>query len=70
MTAEEWVRKFAAELGVTAPSEAESARLLDLAAVAAYSSERIAAPLACWLAGASGRPLSESIEIANKVEGD
>ena len=31
--------------------------ILRLAAVAAHASERIAAPIACWVAGTTGRPL-------------
>lgn len=69
MTAAEWLEKFAEELGVEAPSEEEVARLLELAAEAAHSSERIAAPVACWLGARSGRSLSELIEIAGRAGG-
>jgi hypothetical protein len=48
--ATEWLERFAAELGVDAPSKDELKALLALAAEAAHSSERIAAPVACWLA--------------------
>jgi hypothetical protein len=67
--AEEWVQRFAAELGVPPPGEEEFARVLKLASVAAHSSERMAAPVACWLAGASGRPLSELVELAEGIDG-
>lgn len=66
MTAEEWIDQFARSLGVEPPTEAEFAEILELAAEAAHSSERTAAPVACWLAGRSGRPLSELIEVAKK----
>jgi hypothetical protein len=67
MKAEEWIERFAAELGVTAPGEEDFARVLELASVAAHSSERLAAPVACWLAGETGRPLSELTEIAEAI---
>ena len=41
--------------------------LLALAATAAHSSERIAAPLACWAGGVSGRPASELGRIADEI---
>ena len=50
------------------PTEADREAVLRLASVAAHASERIAAPIACWVAGASGRPLSELIEVAESVE--
>jgi len=67
MRAAEWIERYAAELGVAAPGEEDFARILELASVAAHASERMAAPLACWLAGATGRPLSELTEIAEAV---
>jgi hypothetical protein len=39
-----------------------------LPAVAAHASERIAAPIACYLAGVTGRPLSELIELAEALD--
>ncbi len=41
--------------------------ILRLAAIAAHASERIAAPIACYLTGVSGRSLDEAIEIAEEV---
>jgi hypothetical protein len=67
MSAEEWIEEFARELGVSPPGEEELARLLKLASVAAHSSERRAAPVACWLAGLSARPLEELIELAGQI---
>ena len=37
---------------------------MKLAAVAAHSSERIAAPIACWVAGANGVEIERAIELA------
>ena len=58
MTAEEWVEKFAKEIGAERPSREEFDEILKLAAEAAHSSERTAAPVACWIAGRAGAPLS------------
>jgi Domain of unknown function (DUF6457) len=67
MTAQEWISAFARELGAEPPSDDEFNAMLDLAAVAAHDSERVAAPVACWLGGASGRSLDELQEIAKRI---
>jgi hypothetical protein len=67
MTREEWLRAFCERIGVAPPSAAETAQLLELAAIAAHASERPAAPLACWAAGKTGRPPEELREIAREV---
>lgn len=67
MTRAEWLRAFCAELGVDAPTAVEEEQLLELAAIAAHSSERPAAPLACWAAGKTGRSPDELREIARRV---
>jgi hypothetical protein len=67
MTREEWVRAFCAELGVDAPTAEEEAQLLELASIAAHSSERPAAPLACWAAGKAGRSPGELRDIARRI---
>lgn len=69
MTADEWIEKFAAEVGARSPDEATVAELLELAATAAHSSERIAAPIACYLAGVTGAPLGELRRIADGIGG-
>jgi Domain of unknown function (DUF6457) len=69
MSPEDWVAAFAEALGQDAPSEEEFNAILDLAAVAAHSSERTAAPVAAWLAGRSGRPLDEIQKLADQVAG-
>ena len=53
-TGREWLATFAAEIGVDAPDDATIEVLLDIAGVAAHSSERIAAPIACYLIGRAG----------------
>jgi hypothetical protein len=65
--ADEWLAAFAAELGVEAPDEKTTAELLDLAATAAHASERIAAPIACFMAGRDGRSVSELRAAAERV---
>jgi hypothetical protein len=67
VTPAEWVERFAREIGIERPNEDEFAAILDLAAVAAHASERIAAPVACWMAGRAGIPLTELIEVAERV---
>ncbi|HSJ18092.1 MAG TPA: DUF6457 domain-containing protein [Solirubrobacterales bacterium] len=67
MNAREWIERFAAELGAQPPSDDEFNAMLDLAAIAAHDSERVAAPVACWIGGASGRPLDELQAIAKQI---
>jgi Domain of unknown function (DUF6457) len=67
-TAADWIRAFCEEIRMPAPDEQEAEAILRLAAVAAHASERIAAPMACWVAGASGKPLAELIEVAEGLE--
>ncbi|HMC07240.1 MAG TPA: DUF6457 domain-containing protein [Solirubrobacterales bacterium] len=67
MTAEEWVRRFAAELGAEAPSSEELDEILKVAAIAAHASERTAAPVACWIGGRSGRSAESLREIAKGI---
>ncbi len=67
MTAAEWVAAFCEQVGAPPPDQSHTDEILRLAAVAAHASERTAAPVACWVAGTSGRPLSELIEIAERI---
>jgi hypothetical protein len=70
MTAQEWVRTFAEQAGAPPPSEEQMDEILRLAAVAAHASERIAAPIACWVAGTTGRPIAELREVAETLAGE
>jgi hypothetical protein len=54
VTGPEWLRSFAAELGLPEPTDAEIESLLAMAGTAAHASERTAAPLSCWLVGKAG----------------
>lgn len=66
-SAKQWVENFAHEVGGQPPGEKEFAQVLKLAGVAAHASERTAAPVACWIAGRTGMPLSKAIEIAENL---
>jgi hypothetical protein len=70
LTRREWIERFCERIGVEAPSDSEIAALLDLAATAAHSSERPAAPLATWAAGRSGRSAKELGAIAAEIAGE
>jgi Domain of unknown function (DUF6457) len=70
MNAREWIDAFAAEVGAEPPSDDEIERILDLAGVAAHSSERIAAPVACWIGGQTGAPIEELQAAAKRIGGD
>lgn len=70
MNAREWIDAFAAEVGADPPSDDEIKQVLDLAAVAAHSSERIAAPVACWIGGRTGATLEELQAAADRIGGD
>ena len=67
MTAREWIAAYAELLGVEPPSAEEFTAILDLAAEAAHASERVAAPVACWLAAGSEHTLEESLARAREV---
>ena len=66
-SAEQWIEVYAAALGRPAPTEEETATLLELASVAAHASERRAAPIACWLAASSGLSLDEALALAREL---
>jgi len=70
MTVEEFLAAFAAEIGVPAPSEEDAAALLEVASIAAHASQRTAAPLACWMGGASGIPIVDLLAAAQRVAPD
>ncbi len=63
----EWIGRFAGEAGAEAPGDAEIEKLLRLASVAAHSSERIAAPIACFIAGSAGLDLDRAIALAERI---
>jgi hypothetical protein len=70
MNAPDWLAAYADKLGVPAPTKDELKAVLDLAGEAAHSSERIAAPVACWLAARAGVDLDEAMRLARGVNPD
>jgi hypothetical protein len=69
-TAEEWLARYAAELGLVPPTEQEVELVLALAGVAAHASERTAAPVTCWLAARSGTSPQEALAAGRRLAGD
>lgn len=63
----EWIATFADALGVPVPDEATVTALLDLAGVAAHSSERFAAPIACWLTATAGIDPTAALTLAKDL---
>jgi hypothetical protein len=70
MNAREWITAFAVRLGVDAPTNEEFKTLLDLAAEAAHASERVAAPIACWVAAKAGAQPADALSAARDVSVD
>lgn len=69
-TAQEWLAGFEAVIGAAAPGPEVTEALLNLAGVAAHDSERIAAPIACWMAGVAGVDPAEALERARQYAQD
>jgi hypothetical protein len=68
MNAREWLNAYAEKLGVEPPTTEEFKTLLDVAAEAAHSSERVAAPVACWLVAMAGVDPDKAVKLAREVE--
>jgi hypothetical protein len=68
MNAREWIDAFAEKLGTPPPSPEEFAQLLDLAGVAAHTSERVAAPVSCWVAARAGVSPEQALTAARELE--
>lgn len=64
-----WITAFAEDLGVAPPDDATMTTLLDLAGVAAHASQRMAAPIACWLLGRTGLTPEEGLTRARSLSG-
>lgn len=62
-----WIRAYAEALGVPPPSEADVDAVLDLAGAAAHASERMSAPLTCWLAAAAGLAPADALARAREL---
>lgn len=66
-TGREWVARFAAATGQSDLTDTDVEVLLDLAGVAAHSSERLAAPLACFLVGRAGMAPQAALDLARSL---
>ncbi|MGH9138157.1 MAG: DUF6457 domain-containing protein [Acidimicrobiales bacterium] len=67
MTGREFVAAFAAALGTHDLTDEQAKTLLQLASVAAHGSERIAAPLVCYVAGHAGIDVAEALAAAEQL---
>ena len=70
MNARQWISSYAERLGSESPSAHEWSAILDLAGEAAHSSERVAAPVACWVAAKAGVEPHQALTTAREVAGD
>lgn len=70
MNAKEWIAAFAQRLQTEPPSANEWSALLELAGEAAHSSERVAAPVACWVAARAGVSPDEALQQAKELGSD
>jgi Domain of unknown function (DUF6457) len=70
MNAKEWIAAYAEKLDTAPPSAEQWSTLLDLAGEAAHSSERVAAPIACWLVAVAGVDPGRALELARGVRDD
>ncbi len=67
-TGHEWIDAYCARIGAPAPAPEERDAILAFAGIAAHASERIAAPMACWVAGRAGLSLEDAVRIARELE--
>jgi hypothetical protein len=67
MNAREWIDAFAGRLGVEPPTTEEWSELLDVAGVAAHSSERVAAPVSCWVIARAGVSPAQALAVAREL---
>jgi hypothetical protein len=66
----DWLAAFAAEVGTAPPTRQELDLLLELAGLAAHTSERPAAPITCWLAARAGVAPAEALAIGQRLAAD
>jgi len=67
MNARDWLNAYAEKLGTPPLTTDEFKAILDVASEAAHSSERVAAPAACWVAARSGVDLDEALRVAREL---
>lgn len=68
MNAQHWIGTYAEKLGTTPPTPDEFKAILELAGEAAHASERVAAPVACWVAARAGVGVQDALALAREVE--
>jgi Domain of unknown function (DUF6457) len=68
MNAREWIDAYAERLGTEPPSSEEWSALLDLAGEAAHASERVAAPVSCWVAARAGVTPEDALAAARELD--
>ena len=66
-TGHEWIDAYCARIGAEPPTVEERETILAFAGVAAHASERIAAPIACWVAGRHGLSVDEALRVAREL---
>jgi len=69
VTGTQWVEEFARALGLEPPDPTTVEALLRLASTAAHASERLAAPLACYLVGLAGAAPATGAALAEELTG-
>lgn len=62
-----WIERFAMALGAPTPSDDDVRTLLELAGVAARASERVSAPISCWLVAQAGTTPDEALAVAKRL---
>jgi uncharacterized protein DUF6457 len=70
LNARKWIQAYSDRLGTASPTTDEFRLLLDLAGEAAHSSERVAAPVACWVAAKAGLTPAEALNAARDIGDD
>jgi hypothetical protein len=70
MKAQQWIESFAQQLGVEPPDEHTMESLLAVASNAAHASERLAAPIACYLIGLAGADPAAALSLAEGLAAD
>ncbi len=67
VNAKEWIAAYARRLGSEPPTADEFKIILELAGEAAHGSERVAAPVACWVTAKAGCSLEDALAGARAV---
>lgn len=67
MDAPTWLLSFVAAAQGRALTDEETDTILELASVTAHSSERMAAPLTCWVAAAAGLTPADALAVARSL---